>query len=85
MAPFGIPRAWFCIVVQRASFAFSMDWLGGGDLLSPGSDFGIWGQQFGLVTFLGSEMGPEKTEFARESFCGGNQGKFPNPNEFYYI
>ena len=74
MAPFAIPNTGFCMVFLRPSFDFSCP---GGAFLSPGSDVLIWGQHFGPGTFLGSKMGPEKSEVATESFCGGNSGEFP--------
>ena len=44
--------------------------------LSPGS---ASGQHFGPGTFLVSKMGPEKHEFAMESFCHDNSGEIPKP------
>ena len=73
VVPFGIPWTGFCMVFQPASFVFFMP---GGRLLSLGSDFLISGRHFGPGTFLGWKMGPEKSGFATESFCGGNSGKF---------
>ena len=49
----------------------------GGRFLNPGSDFEIQGQHCGPGTFLASNMGPEKSEFATESLNGGNSGEFP--------
>ena len=76
MAPFAIPNTGFCMVFQRASFVFFMP---RGGILSPGSYFLISGRHFGPGTFLGSKMGPEKSEFATESFCHGSSGENPKP------
>ena len=74
--PFGIPRTGFCMCLSARIFCFVMP---RGRFLSPGLDFGIQVQHFGLVSFLGSTMGPDKSEFATESFCGGLAGDFPRP------
>ena len=63
MAPFAIPRAGFCMVLQRASFVVFMPLGGFG---SPGSDFGFPGRHFGLGTFLAQCLGPGKHTFARK-------------------
>ena len=82
MAPFGILRTGFCMVFQRASFVFSC----------PGTDFGaqdlIFGPGVNILArgpFLGQKWAPKKVNLRRNHFVVADQGKFPNPNEFYYI
>ena len=72
MAPFAIPRTGFCMVFQRASFVLSC----------PGTDFGaqdwILDPQVDILArgpLLVNCRGPEKTEFAVKSFCGGLVGE----------
>ena len=76
MAPFGIPRPGLGSAGFVSARIFRC-FMPGDGFLSPGSDFWIWGQHVGPGTFLGSKMGPEKSEFATETFCGGNSGEFP--------
>ena len=57
----------FCFFMPRGGF------------LDPGLDFGSPGRHVGPGTFFGSKMGPEKSEFATETFCHGSSGEIPKP------
>ena len=80
MAPFDFPRAGFCMVLRRASIAFSclgMDFGGRGRIFGPGVNILARG------AFWGQKWGPKKTVLQRNCFLVRIQGDPSCPNEFY--
>ena len=66
MAPFDFSRAGFCMEFRRASFVFSMGWLGRDGFGGPGSDFGTPRSTFWPGDALGSILGSQKTYFCED-------------------
>ena len=76
IGPFDLFPAGFSTEFQRASFVFLRP---RADFRTPGQNLGPRGRHFGLGTFWGQLLGPEKYSFARIGFFGEDTGESPTP------